>query len=913
MACLVTTINADIDEPIRVCAIRVSFLEDQLSSTTGNGKFLMENEGLDCSQYTIDIPPHDREYFESQLLAVNSYFDKVSYGKFGLNLEQSAIYPNGLNDDYQLDNYMNYYNPYNNHDLQEKRLTELFRDALSQAYFIDQINYSDFDIVVIFHAGIGQDFSLPFLDPTPEDIPSTYIDQSMLENHLGDPYVSVGGHLIEHGIILPESQNHLLFDIAESIFSDAFSPCNYQFGLTGTFSLMLGFAVGLPPLWNIDTGESGVGIFGLMDQGSNNGSGVVPAPPTAWSRIHAGWENPVIYEFGSQIKLPSRSENHIVKVPIRNDEYFLIENRNNNIRPGVSIDSIRYLMGQNSTTGNYPSFYEVLYDSSLIQKDTNGVIIDVPNYDIALPASGLLIWHIDETRINSSINNYEINNNVTNRGIDLEEADGAQDIGYVSIHMFNDPSTGYFGDMWFNENSQYYLANPAMEGMKPEFGPYTFPSTDANDGSISFITINEISTADDTMTFYLDNIYLVHGILDTSIDFYSVFDINADGNNDLIGGKDSLFLFLSTDTLIEQIYFHDIQMEDLSITFTRQSDHTIIDIVEYIQDSTFHSRYEYFIPSKEMTLLYNTWFDSLVYPISNYNNTSIEWKSKYQWDNHTKRVFASPHNFAIDIGTNGITIDRFGNPETKWQSNEFHSLTGIDLDLDAKTDLLALNETGILYGFNSELILMPGFPLDIPLSGPILSQDILNDEYPEIIAKSLDGRVLYVLDRKGNILLQLASEINNDLVAIDNYQEKASIFTQSLIFQFDSYSESNGNSWNFEHGNAGHSRTVELGYTFSNESENLLIRAYTYPNPIWGGNGTIRVETIGASNISVDIYDLSGYFIKNFSSDIIENGNQIVEWIWNVDEIESGVYIANVSSSNAANIETKIIKVAVIH
>ena len=41
------------------------------------------------------------------------------------------------------------------------------------------------------------------------------------------------------------------------MFSDVENPCEYQYGLTGTFSLMLGFAIGLPPLWNIETGESG--------------------------------------------------------------------------------------------------------------------------------------------------------------------------------------------------------------------------------------------------------------------------------------------------------------------------------------------------------------------------------------------------------------------------------------------------------------------------------------------------------------------------------------------------------------------------------------------------------------------------------------------------------------------------------
>ena len=67
-----------------------------------------------------------------------------------------------------------------------------------------------FSVIVVFHAGIGQDFSLPFLDPTPEDVPSTYVDSDMILEHLGTSTLSVGNHEIEHGIILPETQNHLL-------------------------------------------------------------------------------------------------------------------------------------------------------------------------------------------------------------------------------------------------------------------------------------------------------------------------------------------------------------------------------------------------------------------------------------------------------------------------------------------------------------------------------------------------------------------------------------------------------------------------------------------------------------------------------------------------------------------------------
>ena len=60
----------------------------------------------------------------------------------------------------------------------------MFKDTIEKSYEEDSIEFSDYDLVVIFHAGIGQDFSLPFLDPTPEDIPSTFIDSEMMQPNI---------------------------------------------------------------------------------------------------------------------------------------------------------------------------------------------------------------------------------------------------------------------------------------------------------------------------------------------------------------------------------------------------------------------------------------------------------------------------------------------------------------------------------------------------------------------------------------------------------------------------------------------------------------------------------------------------------------------------------------------------------
>ncbi len=304
-------LSADITGDITVKVIRVSFQNDDIEGTTGNGDFLYSSELDLCSEYTIDPVPHDKSYFESQLKAVDNYFRAVSYEKFGIDLNNSQVYPAGSQSSYVLSNTMDHYHPYGEDDMYEQRLTELFKESVLLAFTSDGVEISSDDIVIIIHAGIGQDFSLPFLDPTPEDIPSTYVDAEMLQTYTNGP-ITIGNSTVEHGIILPETQNHLLYDIAESMFSTSSTPCEYQFGLTGTFALMMGFAVGLPPLWDTESGQSGIGVFGLMDQGSNNGRGLIPSPPEAWTRMYVGWEGATVVKPGISVQLASRSEDNLI-------------------------------------------------------------------------------------------------------------------------------------------------------------------------------------------------------------------------------------------------------------------------------------------------------------------------------------------------------------------------------------------------------------------------------------------------------------------------------------------------------------------------------------------------------------------------------------------------------------------------
>jgi len=89
-----------------------------------------------------------------------------------------------------------------------------------------------------------------------------------------------------------------------------------------------------------------------------------------------------------------------------------------------------------------------------------GSVVDVSNYDWAIigqtdstkkyDGGGILIWHIDENVIQDGLSTNSINVNLDHRGVDLEEADGAKDIGqfYESMTAGSGTETGWPLDCW---------------------------------------------------------------------------------------------------------------------------------------------------------------------------------------------------------------------------------------------------------------------------------------------------------------------------------------------------------------------------------------------------------------------------------------------------------------------------------
>ena len=478
--------QAVIPDTLRVMAIRVQFQRDNDRNTTGDGWF-----DLSVGDSMINPPPHNQRYFSNQLRALRNYYQNVSNGKLFLQVENDAgvghVYPLESDSVWTLPHEMSYYNPDDTEELLDQRLAELFRDAFTLADADGDIDFSKFDCFIVFHAGVGWEFTQEF-DTTPNDIPSVFLNFNDFKKTIGNNSpdfkgiaVNNGSFFIKDGIILPETENQGGYNF---------------FGLLGTAVLMTGYQLGLPGLFNTETGNPGIGRFGIMDQGSGNFFGNIPAQPCAWSKIFLGWEQPIEITSGQKIPVAAALANNpakIYKIPINAREYYLVENRQRTVRESRSIG-----VGFDEN-GTRIEFYD---DGTYNPVAGIGVIVSINEFDYGLPGSGILIWHIDESVIEQKYPENRVNTDMNHRGVDLVEADGSQDMGYFYNNFgFMGYHAGYAEDMWWDRNEYHLYANSSEKVM---FTPFTMPPSQAHSRAQTGIYITDFSPQDSVMYFSLE-------------------------------------------------------------------------------------------------------------------------------------------------------------------------------------------------------------------------------------------------------------------------------------------------------------------------------------------------------------------------------------------------------------------------
>lgn len=497
---------------LKIIGVMVEFLPDTNRFTSGNGTFgsgsipYLEEPGTN-----IDALPHNQSYFEAHLEFSKNYFETVSGGKISIDYE---VLPNV----YPLDRRMADYSP-TGENPNLSIMAEFVTDVWTLVGETDEIlsGYSETDNIafVIFHAGVGRDIELTGtnLDKTPQDLPSFYLSTETLSQFLNDPSfsgfpISNGNLLVNNSLIIPRTLTRAGTDAAGGRFLLPLS-------INGLLTAQIGSHLGLPDLFDTNTGLSGIGRFGLMDgAGIFSYNGLFPPELSAWEKTYLGWSVPFSVEYDEENAIDLRAaafhqEKSIAKISISNNEYFLVENRHRDPNGNGVTLTIKKSDGSFVTQTFTNSDTEFLnQESGFDELLEPGVVVSTSNYDFSLPGGvistsgnedilngGILIWHIDEGIIRDKINQGGVNDNPDRRGVDLEEADGAQDIGRpTSIGLFQNEVNGSPFDFWWSGNrSSVIIQSDTLQFYENRFGPQTTPSNTSNSGGTSYFEIFDIS------------------------------------------------------------------------------------------------------------------------------------------------------------------------------------------------------------------------------------------------------------------------------------------------------------------------------------------------------------------------------------------------------------------------------------
>ncbi len=516
---------------LNVVAIMVEFQPDSNRLTSGTGIF--GHNGMDGLPYLknhdikIEPLPHDKNYFEAHLEFAKNYYEKSSGGRLTLNYQV-------LPQVFRLPEKMEFYSPTGETFTNEK-LARLTKDAWQKVNESgSSINTAGLDpettAFVIFHAGVGRDIELvgTSLDITPLDIPSLYLRKDNLARLLENPAfngfsVNNGSFRVTNSMIIPRTQSRRGLDIQDNEFV-------FPLSINGLLIASIGSHLGLPDLFNTETGNSGIGRFGLMDgAGFFAYNGLIPPEPSAWEKIYLGWETPfeITTSTSGEIPLPAGSLNQpnaIAKYKLSESEYFLIENRHRDPdETGITLtirkpDSSKV---QQTFTNQDEAFVfqEEDFDSLFVAA---GTLVDASNFDFSLPGGlssdedendpaadqllngGILIWHIDEAMINHQLANDRVNADPNRRGVNLKEADGAQDIGKpVPGALDNSAAFGSPFDFWWSGNDYRVILQSGQKRKFYEnrFGPDTRPNNSSNSGAPSFFELYDFSDNQKVATF----------------------------------------------------------------------------------------------------------------------------------------------------------------------------------------------------------------------------------------------------------------------------------------------------------------------------------------------------------------------------------------------------------------------------
>ncbi len=494
-----------------VVALRVEFQPDTTRFTTGDGTFA--SALFDTLRPNLDPLPHDAAYFQAHLDFLEDYVATVSDGK-------TRITPHLIPEVVRLSQKMAVYSPTgvaSDSDAELRKLAAFVEEAWRTASENVAFDASGLDpehtAFVLFHAGVGRDLELTgtTLDRTPEDLPSLFFDSRALDRLLPGSSFSFKGLPVGHTMIVPRTETRRGFNFITD------EPFLAEFSINGILAANFFSFLRAPDLFDTATGQSAIGPFGLMDPlGIFAYAGLFPPEPSAWTKYYLGWTDPLEVADDGPVSVQLRAAvdqagSDAALIPVSGAEYFLVENRN---RDPEGDGLVMRIWKEGNITEQRVQNGDEQFNSFTQEGFAGGVVVGIDNYDWALPGGigedgsilngGILIWHIDERRLVARLAENRVNADPERRAVDLEEADGAQDLGFPSGSDFGPQADlGSPFDYFYKGNpvSVETLGGRIIRLYQNRFGPDTNPNSATNEGGVSFVVLEEFSEPGAVMSF----------------------------------------------------------------------------------------------------------------------------------------------------------------------------------------------------------------------------------------------------------------------------------------------------------------------------------------------------------------------------------------------------------------------------
>jgi len=499
-------LSADFDTTIHCLVLRFNFQYEETDdpNTTGRGRMdlrpiasLPDDQIIDSLGHFVDPPPHDSLYFHEHLVSLARYWERVSEGKVHLTWD---IYPPGRDSVYTLPEEMGAYGRCESSEM----VSGLIRYAQDCLKLVDtvhridpghpNIDFSQYGAFFLFHAGSDGQNDIGF--------PATCADLYTGFVRFGSSYDDSSGQYVDDAPYVDKTASDSLRIPNALMMPETAMQDNRITALNAVMAHEFGHQLGLVDIYSTATFFTQLGDFALMDNNGfgtsvdlgfpgGNVFGMFPVYPMAWSRAFLGFVEVEDFRADTDdIRLVAAElfENpglKVARIPITETEYYLLENR----IPDTDGKATRPRFDKTTSVIMGPYWADAT--------DT----IFTGEFDFLMPGDptgGLLVLHVDEAVAaldydGNGLNNFSNNHlqwwvdSQKRKFIELVEADGI-------VHLGGNYHAGYgMAEDLFRDDRNH------------AFTPNTNPGTIDNSGNNTRIRVTDIRR--DTLTGVSSTVY----------------------------------------------------------------------------------------------------------------------------------------------------------------------------------------------------------------------------------------------------------------------------------------------------------------------------------------------------------------------------------------------------------------------